>query len=76
MVYFNQGKGIDNKGDTKMTCQITFKNLTDEQQNKFIELYKSIPFDLVATFEEWADLMGLKLQVNEDKHITELVVIG
>lgn len=36
-----------------MTYKITFQNLTDEQQNKFIEIYKSIPYDLVETFKEW-----------------------
>lgn len=59
-----------------MTYTFTFKQLTDEQQNKFIEVYKSIPYDLVGAFEEWADLMGLTLEVKKDKYITELVVIG
>ncbi len=59
-----------------MTYKITFQNLTDEQQNKFIEIYKSIPYDLVETFKEWADLMDVTLEVIADKHITELKVIG
>lgn len=59
-----------------MTYKITFQNLTDEQQNKFIEIYKSIPYDLVETFKEWADLMDVTLEVISDKHITELKVIG
>lgn len=59
-----------------MTYKITFQNLTDEQQNKFIEIYKSIPYDLVETFKEWADLMDVTLEVIADKHITELTVIG
>lgn len=59
-----------------MTYKITFQNLTDEQQNKFIEIYKSIPYDLVETFKEWADLMDVTLEVVADKHITELKVIG
>lgn len=59
-----------------MTYKITFQNLTDEQQNKFIEIYKSIPYDLVETFKEWADLMDVTLEVIADKYITELKVIG
>lgn len=59
-----------------MTYKITFQNLTDEQQNKFIEIYKSIPYDLVETFKEWADLMDVTLEVIIGKHITELKVIG
>lgn len=59
-----------------MKYQITFVNLTEEQQNKFIEVYKSIPYDLVETFKEWADLMGVKLEVITGKYITELKVIG
>lgn len=59
-----------------MTYKITFQNLTDEQQNKFIEIYKSIPYDLVETFKEWAYLMDVTLEVIADKHITELKVIG
>lgn len=59
-----------------MTYKITFQNLTDEQQNKFIEIYKSIPYDLVETFKEWADLMDVTLEVIVGKHITELKVIG
>lgn len=59
-----------------MTYKITFQNLTDEQQNKFIEIYKSTPYDLVETFKEWADLMDVTLEVIADKHITELKVIG
>ena len=59
-----------------MTYTFTFKQLTDEQQNKFNDVIKAIPYDLVGAFEEWADLMGLTLEVKKDKHITELVVIG
>ena len=59
-----------------MTYQFTFKNLTEQQQNKFNEIIKSIPFDLVEAFKEWADLMDVKLDVIEGKHITELTVIG
>lgn len=59
-----------------MTYTFKFNNLTEEQQDAFIEVIKSIPFDLVAAFEEWADLMDLNLKVNADKYMTELVVIG
>ncbi len=59
-----------------MTYQITFRNLTEAQENKFIEVYKSIPYDLFGAFEEWANLMNLKLEVIQGKYITELVVIG
>lgn len=59
-----------------MTYTFKFNNLTEEQQNKFNEVIKSIPFDLVAAFEEWADLMDLDLKVNADKYMTELVVTG
>lgn len=57
-----------------MTYQFKFNNLTEEQQNKFDAVIKSIPFDLEAAFEEWADLMDLKLDVIAGKYITELVV--
>lgn len=59
-----------------MNYTFTFKQLTVEQENKFNEVIKAIPYDLVGAFEEWADLMGLTLEVKSDKHITELVVIG
>lgn len=35
-----------------MTYTFKFNKLTEEQQNKFNEVIKSIPFDLVAAFEE------------------------
>lgn len=57
-----------------MTYTYTFKNLTEEQENKFKEIIKSIPFDIVAEFDEWADLMGLELVVNESRYVTELIV--
>lgn len=59
-----------------MTYTFTFKNLTSEQENKFNEIIKFIPFDLVETFKEWADLMDVTLEVIVGKHITELKVIG
>ena len=59
-----------------MTYTYTFKGLTDEQLNKFYKIIKSIPFDVVAEFDEWADVMGLELVVNESRYITELTVIG
>lgn len=59
-----------------MTYTFTFKQLTEAQENVFIEIIKAMPFDLVGAFEEWADLMCLTLEVKSDKHITELVVIG
>lgn len=59
-----------------MTYKITFQNLTDEQQDKFIEIYKSNPYNLLETFKEWADLMDVTLEVIAGKHITELKVIG
>lgn len=55
-----------------MTYTFTFKNLTSEQENRFNEI---IPFDLVETFKEWADLMDVTLEVIAGKHITELKVI-
>lgn len=57
-----------------MTYTFTFNNLTNEQENKFNEIIKSIPFDLVATIKEWADLMDVNVEVKEDKHITELII--
>lgn len=59
-----------------MTYTFTFKNLTSEQENKFNEIIKSIPFYLVETFKEWADLMDVTLEVIAGKHITEIKVIG
>lgn len=59
-----------------MKYAIGFRNLTNEQQNKFIEIYKSIPYDLVETFKEWADLMGLKLDIDVIDNYTYLTVIG
>lgn len=59
-----------------MNYRIEFKNLTEEQQNKFIEIYKSIPYDLVSEFREWADLMRLELDVTTTNNYTHLTVIG
>ena len=55
---------------------IGFRNLTELQQNKFTEIYKSIPYDLVKEFNEWADLMGLKLDIDVIDNYTYLTVIG
>lgn len=57
-----------------MTYTFKFNNLTEEQENKFNEVIKSIPFDLVESLKEWADLMDVKFEVIEDKHITQLVL--
>lgn len=59
-----------------MTYRIGFRNLTKEQQDKFTEIYKSVPFDLVGEFKEWADLMGLKLNVDVIDNFTFLTVIN
>lgn len=57
-----------------MTYTFKFNNLTEEQENKFNEVIKSIPFDLVESLKEWADLMGVNFEVVADKHITQLVL--
>lgn len=59
-----------------MRYAIGFRNLTEEQQNKFTEIYKSIPYDLVGAFEEWADLMSLKLDIDVIDNYIYLTVIG
>lgn len=59
-----------------MRYAIGFRNLTEEQQNKFTEIYKSIPYDLVSAFEEWADLMGLKLDIDVIDNYIYITVIG
>lgn len=59
-----------------MKYRIGFRNLTKEQQDKFTEIYKSIPFDLVSEFRELADLMGLKLNVDVIDDFTFLTVIS
>ena len=59
-----------------MKYVIGFRNLTEAQQNKFTEIYKSIPYDLVEAFDEWADLMGLKLDIDVIDNYTYLTVIG
>lgn len=57
-----------------MTYTFKFNNLTEEQENKFNEVIKSIPFDLVESLKEWADLMDVKFEVIEDKYITQLIL--
>lgn len=57
-----------------MTYTFKFNNLTEEQENKFNEVIKSIPFDLLESLKEWADLMDVTFEVIEDKHITQLVL--
>lgn len=57
-----------------MTYTFKFNNLTEEQENKFNEVIKSIPFDLVESLKEWADLMDVNFEVVADKHITQLVL--
>ena len=57
-----------------MTYEFKFNNLTEEQQNKFNEVIKAIPFDLVETLNEWADLMDVNFEVINGKHITTLVL--
>ena len=57
-----------------MTYVYTFKQVTVEQQNKFNEVIKSIPFDLVESLKEWADLMDVAFEVKEDKYITEIIM--
>lgn len=59
-----------------MNYRIGFRNLTKEQQDKFTEIYKSIPYDLIGEFREWADLMGLKLDVDVIDNYTFLTVIS
>lgn len=57
-----------------MTYTFTFKQLTVEQENKFNEIIKAIPFDLVESLKEWADLMDVTVEVKADKHITEIIM--
>lgn len=59
-----------------MNYRIGFRNLTEEQQTKFTEIYKSIPYDLVSEFRDWSDLMGLKLDVDVIGNYTYLTVIS
>lgn len=59
-----------------MKYSIKFRNLTEEQQTKFTEIYKSIPYDLVSEFRDWSDLMGLELDVTTIDNYTHLTVIG
>lgn len=59
-----------------MNYRIGFRNLTKEQQDQFTEIYKSIPYDLIGEFREWADLMGLKLDVDVIDNYTFLTVIS
>lgn len=57
-----------------MTYEFKFNNLTEGQQNKFNEVIKAIPFDLVEALNEWADLMDVNFEVINGKHITTLVL--
>lgn len=64
------------KGDIKMKYFIGFRNLTEEQQNQFTELYKSIPCDLIKAFNKLANESNCKVLIDGDKYITYLTVVG
>ena len=59
-----------------MKYYIGFRNLNDQQQKAFTELYKSIPYDLVDAFKKLANTLDCKVLVDADKYITFLTVVG
>lgn len=59
-----------------MKYYIGFRNLNEEKQNQFTELYKSIPYDLIKAFNELANKLDCKVLVDSDKYITYLTVVG
>ena len=59
-----------------MKYYIGFRNLNEEKQNQFTELYKSIPCDLIKAFNTLANKLDCKVLVDSDKYITYLTVVG
>ncbi len=59
-----------------MKYQIKFYNVTEAQQDTFIEVYKAIPYDLVDAFRKVATTVNCDVVVIADKYITGLTVVG
>lgn len=59
-----------------MKYYIGFRNLSEEKQNQFTGLYKSIPCDLIKAFNKLANKLDCKVLVDSDKYITYLTVVG
>lgn len=61
-----------------MKFQITFKSTTEAQEAAFIEVYKTIPYDLVAAFKKLAKELNCDVVTTADKHnyMTEIIVIA
>ena len=55
---------------------IGFRNLNEEKQNQFTELYKSIPCDLIKAFNKLANELDCKILVDSDKYTTYLTIVG
>lgn len=59
-----------------MTYEFKFNNLTEEQENKFNEVIKAIPYDVVSELKDWAEVMDVNFEVIERRYITTVVMGG
>lgn len=57
-----------------MTYEFKFNNLTEEQQNKFNEVIKAIPYDVVSELKDWAEVMNVNFEVIECRYTTTVVI--
>lgn len=59
-----------------MTYEFKFNNLTEEQENKFNEVIKAIPHDVVSELKDWAEVMDVNFGVIERRYTTTVVMGG
>lgn len=59
-----------------MTYEFKFNNLTEYQQNKFNEVIKAIPYDVVSELKDWAEVMDVNFDVIERRYTTTVVMGG
>lgn len=57
-----------------MTYEFKFNNLTEYQQNKFNEVIKAIPYDVVSELKDWAEVMDVNFEVIERRYTTTVVM--
>lgn len=57
-----------------MTYEFKFNNLTEYQQNKFNEVIKAIPYDVVSELKDWAEVMDVNFEVIECRYTTTVVI--
>lgn len=57
-----------------MTYEFKFNNLTEYQQNKFNEVIKAIPYDVLSELKDWAEVMDVNFEVIERRYTTTVVI--